>query len=251
MAEKIRVDKLLGNMGLGSRKEIKNSVKQGKVLINGHKATDSGQLVDPKEDSVVFSGKPVVYEPYVYLMLHKPAGYVSATQDNKEKTVMELLQAPYDKMDLFIAGRLDKDVEGFVLLTNDGDFAHRILSPKKHVPKTYFAEIQGTAQEEDIQKAKEGIVIDGDYTCQEAKLQILTKGEVSQVLLTIYEGRFHQVKKMFAALGKSVLYLKRIAIGGLLLDEKLALGSFRQLSKTEVEILEKGNPDFALENWNP
>lgn len=237
MAEKIRVDKLLSNMGMGSRKDIKDAVKKGLVSVNGEKIKDSGLAVSPESDTIALNGKKVVYEQFLYIMMNKPSGYVSANEDKRDKTVMDLLEAPLKQRKLFVAGRLDKDTEGLLILTNNGAFAHNMLSPAKHVAKTYYAKIDGCVTQDDISAFHDGITIDGDYKCKSAQLNIIKSGAQSEIELTIYEGRFHQVKKMFEALDKQVVYLKRIRIGGLKLDSSLISGGCKKLSDEEVAMI--------------
>lgn len=234
MGEKLRLDKWLANMGMGSRKDVRAMIRRGEVQLNGKVHKVFSTTVDTDKDQVVCRGQQVIYEKYIYLMMNKPAGYVSANEDKRDPVVMELLQEPYSYMELFVAGRLDKDTEGLLVLTNNGKFAHNMLAPKKHVPKTYYVEIEGRATEEDGKRLAEGITIDQGYTCMPAQLEILESGETSRVHLTICEGKFHQVKRMFAALGKPVTYLRRVKMGGLSLDETLPLGEVRPLTREEV-----------------
>lgn len=181
-------------------------------------------------------GRPVSYRKFEYYMLHKPAGVVSATKDPKEKTVLDLIDGA-KRRDIFPVGRLDKDTEGLLILTNDGALAHRLLSPAKHVDKTYYAKVLGEVTEEDIRRFKEGLDIGDEKPALPADLTIISAGEVSEVSLIIREGRFHQVKRMFQAVGKEVTYLKRTAMGGVVLDEDLAAGKWRELKKEELEQL--------------
>lgn len=237
MSEKLRLDKLLSHMGLGTRKEVRTLIKQGLVSVNGVTAKKPEQAVDPSRDQVISCGQPVLYEPFIYLMMHKPAGYLSATEDMRDPTVMALLPEPYNQMDLFIAGRLDKDTEGFLLLTNNGQFAHNMLSPKKHVPKTYYARIDGLVTEEDRLHFSQGLTLEDGMVCQPAELTIVQAEPASEILLTITEGKFHQVKRMFEAVGKSVTYLKRVQIGQLPLDDTLSPGQIKKLSPEEVALI--------------
>lgn len=238
MSEKLRLDKLLGHMGWGSRKEVRALIKQGRVSVNGVVATKADHLVAPDSDQVVCCGQAVVYEPFIYLMMNKPAGYLSATEDMRDRTVMALLPEPYSQMALFIAGRLDKDTEGFLLLTNDGQFAHNMLSPKKHVPKTYYARIDAPVTEEDVQAFAQGLTLEDGTVCRGAKLEVIPSGaQQAEIYLTLTEGKFHQVKRMFEAVGKQVLYLKRVQIGQLALDEGLALGAVRKILPEEIRLI--------------
>ncbi len=235
MSEKLRLDKLLGHMGLGSRKEVRSLIKQGQVSINGIVVKKPEQTVDAASAQIICCGQPVQYEPFIYLMMNKPAGYLSATEDMRDPTVMALLPKPYSQMALFIAGRLDKDTEGFLLLTNNGQFAHNMLSPKKHVPKTYYARLNGQVTAEDITRFAQGLTLEDGMICQPAELTIIKAGPVSEILLTITEGKFHQVKRMFEAVGKSVTYLKRVQIGQLPLDESLGPGQIKKLDASDLE----------------
>lgn len=236
----MRLDKLLANMGFGTRKTVKNVLKSKEVTVNGQIEKEGKTHVDPEKDQIVVSGEIVQYQEFVYLMLHKPQGVVSATTDNLHKTVIDLLQPQDNVFDPFPVGRLDKDTEGLLILTNDGTLAHNLLSPKKHVDKCYEAIIEGLVDEEDIQAFEEGITLEDGFKCQSAKLEILSvdrEKEESVIQVTIREGKFHQVKRMFEAVDKSVRYLKRLSMGELQLDEALALGDYRPLTKEELDSL--------------
>ncbi|UOE96535.1 pseudouridine synthase [Alkalihalobacillus sp. LMS39] len=233
----MRIDKLLANMGYGTRKEVKKLLKTGTVLIDGQPAKDPKTQVDPEKNEVVVHGEIVEYKEFIYLMLNKPKGVISATEDTEHETVVDLLAYEHAMFDPFPVGRLDKDTEGFVLLTNDGKLAHELMAPKKHVPKTYIATVRGRVSEEDIAQFKQGVELDDGYVTKPAELIINKQGEISSISLTISEGKFHQVKRMFIAVGKRVTELKRISIGPLQLDEELALGEYRELTEDEVELL--------------
>lgn len=230
----MRLDKMLANMGYGSRKEVKSLVKNGAVLINGETVKRSQTHVDPEKDEVLVQGEHVEYKEFIYLMMNKPAGYLSATYDERDKTIIDLLEPEDIVYDPFPVGRLDKDTEGFLLLTNDGKLAHRLSSPKKEVGKTYFARIEGRVDETDKERFAKGIQLEDGYVTKPAQLTIIKRGAVSEIELTITEGKFHQVKRMFEAVEKRVLYLKRISIGGLPLDEDLELGEYRELTEEEI-----------------
>lgn len=232
----IRLDKYLADMGMGTRSELKKMIRSGRVQIDGVPAKKPEEKVNIESQTVTLDGKSVVYQTMEYYMLHKPAGVVSATKDKKEKTVLDLIDGQKRK-DLFPVGRLDKDTEGLLLITNDGDLAHRLLAPGKHVDKVYFAHIDGRVTEEDIQQFAEGLDIGDEDLTLPAKLEILVSAEESEILLTIQEGRFHQVKRMFEAVGKKVTYLKRMSMGSLVLDEHLKKGEYRPLTKEELEKL--------------
>ncbi|OMF22409.1 16S rRNA pseudouridine(516) synthase [Paenibacillus sp. FSL H8-0548] len=242
MSKKIRIDKLLAHMGLGTRSEIKRAVKLGKVTFAGKVIKDSGLIVDSETTEVAFEGTPVVYQELVYFMLNKPQGVISATEDGRERTVIDLLE-PQDRLrEPFPVGRLDKDTVGLLLLTNDGQLAHELLSPRKHVAKTYEAIVQGKVGEDDKQSFAAGVALDDGYMTMPAVLEIreyeMRENEVfSSIALTIMEGKFHQVKRMFEAVDKTVVYLKRAAMGPLKLDESLPEGAYRELTNEEIELL--------------
>ncbi|WP_243291151.1 pseudouridine synthase [Bacillus sp. FJAT-47783] len=231
------MDKLLANLGFGSRKEVKKLLKSGVVKADGHTVTDPKIHVDPMEQEVTVNGEVVEYKEFIYLMMNKPAGYLSATEDATEETVIDLLECEDVVYQPFPVGRLDKDTEGFLLLTNDGQLAHQLTSPKKHIPKTYYAHILGEVTEEDGAIFKQGVVLDDGYKTKPGQLEIVESGSKSIIYLTITEGKFHQVKRMFEAVGKKVTYLKRVSIGPLSLDEDLQVGEYRELTDEEIELL--------------
>ena len=232
----IRLDKYLADMSIGTRTEVKKLIRQGKVAVDGLIVKNPDIKVDTDTQNVTCNGIAVTYETYEYYMLNKPAGVISATSDEKEKTVLDLIDSKKRK-DLFPVGRLDKDTEGLLLITNDGELAHRLLSPKKHVDKLYYARVEGFVGMEDIDAFAKGLDIgEGEYT-KPAKLEILKSDIISEIKLTIQEGKFHQVKRMFEAVGKKVIYLKRLEMGTLKLDEGLALGEYRPLTQKELEDL--------------
>lgn len=233
----MRLDKLLSNMGYGSRKEIKIIVKSKAVEVNGKVAKDVSMHVDSEKDDILISGEKVIYTEFIYLMMNKPPGVISATEDKKDQTVIDLLEPIDQHFQPFPVGRLDKDTEGLLLITNDGHLTHQLLSPKKHVPKLYFAEIGGMVTEEDILRFKEGVILEDGYLTKPGDLTILRSGETSEIELIITEGKFHQVKRMFEAVGKRVTYLKRLKMGSLELDSSLELGQYRPLTEKELEEL--------------
>ncbi|MDP4085924.1 MAG: pseudouridine synthase [Bacillota bacterium] len=235
----MRLDKLLANLGYGSRKEVKQLLKSGAVKVNDVVVKDAKQHVDPLNEMVTLNGEVIEYKEFIYLMMNKPAGVLSATEDNREETVIDLLEVDDQVYQPFPVGRLDKDTEGLLLITNDGQLAHRLLAPKKHVPKTYFAVINQEVTEEDILAFKKGVTLDDGYVTKPGELKIVKSGLHSDIELTITEGKFHQVKRMFEAVGKKVLYLKRISMGPLLLDETLELGEYRELTEEEIELLKE------------
>lgn len=234
----MRLDKFLCETGFGTRSQVKEMLKKGQVTVNGVAAKKPEQKIDEHKDQITCQGKIASYEKYVYYMLHKPAGVVSATEDKREKTVLDLLKSEDRRDGIFPVGRLDKDTEGFLLLTDDGDLAHRLLSPRKHVDKTYYAKIAGGVTEAHIERFREGLDIGDEKKTLPAMLEILaSKTETSEIRITIHEGRFHQVKRMFEAVGCKVTYLKRLSMGAVALDETLAPGDYRPLNEKERELL--------------
>lgn len=233
----MRIDKLLSNMGIGSRKEVKEYIKKGLVKINGVTVEKPTLKVNESQDEITFEGEQIIYEKYIYLMMNKPKGVISATKGYNCKTVIDLLEENYQNKDIFPAGRLDKDTEGLVFLTNNGILAHNLLSPKKKVVKKYFATVENPLTNKDIEAFKNGIYIrELNYLTIPAKLEILSEKEC---FVYICEGKYHQVKSMFFETGNKVNYLKRISIGSLILDEKLNPGEYRRLSDDELEELMK------------
>lgn len=236
----MRLDKLLAHTGFGTRKTVKLLIKKNQVKVNGRLEKDGKLQIDPDNDEITVSGEKVSFHPFIYLMLHKPGGVISATSDHQQKTVIDLLGAEDRLLNPFPVGRLDKDTEGLLLLTNDGNLAHNLLSPKKHVTKRYLAVISGIISEDDIQSFKMGISLNDGVVCRPADLAILSLNEQdkrSTVQVSIREGRFHQVKRMFKAVGKQVLYLKRLSMGPLKLDPSLPKGHCRPLTEEELELL--------------
>ncbi|WP_418223190.1 pseudouridine synthase [Clostridium isatidis] len=233
-----RLDKILSNLGYGTRKEIKQVVRKGFVEVNGEIVKDSGMQVNPEEDKISINGEEIYYRKYIYLMMNKPAGIVSATFDNKDETVIDLLEIDHQVFNPFPVGRLDKDTVGLLFLTNDGELNHRLISPKWKVDKVYYAKINARVTDKDVKRFKEGITLDDGYVCKEAILEILsTSDKESEVKITIQEGKFHQVKRMFEAVNKKVTYLKRIEFGTIKLDEDLEEGEYRELTEEEIAIL--------------
>lgn len=233
---KLRLDKYLADMGTGTRKEVKKFIQQGCVTVGGIPVKKPEIKVDTEQDEIYLNGKKIGYLDYEYYMLNKPAGVISATEDAHGQTVLDLIGTKQRK-DLFPVGRLDKDTEGLLLITNDGELAHRLLSPKKHIDKVYYAKINGRVTEEDVSVFREGIDIGEKKPTLPGKLVILQAGELSEIELTIREGKFHQVKRMFEAVGKEVVYLKRLRMGSLVLDKNLKPGEYRHLTEKELEDL--------------
>lgn len=236
MSTLLRLDKFLADVGIGTRTQVKQMIRKGQIQVNGTVIKKPEYKIDAQKDRVAASGEELSYQKYRYFMLHKPAGCVCATEDRKEKTVLSLVPEEYRK-DLFPVGRLDKDTEGLLLLTNDGDLAHRLLAPKKHVDKTYYAKIEGQVTEQDVEAFREGIDIGDDKLTMPAVLEILHSSDLSEIQVTIQEGKFHQIKRMFEAVGKKVLYLKRLTMGPLHLDPLLGPGEIRPLTEEEVKAL--------------
>lgn len=230
----IRLDKYLANAGAGTRTEVKNKIRKGLVTVNGEVVKKPETKLDADRDAVCVGEKPLDYQKYEYYMFHKPAGCVTATQDNLHQTVMDFISSG-KKEELFPVGRLDKDTEGLLLITNDGALAHELLSPRKHVDKTYYAKVEGIVSETDRQAFLKGVDIGEEKPTLPAELEILKSAEISEVCLTIREGRFHQVKRMFEAVDKQVMYLKRLSMGAISLDEHLKKGEYRPLTREEIE----------------
>ena len=231
----MRLDKYLADMNVGTRSELKKDIRKGLVTVAGTVVKDPGKNVEPLKDEVFYRGRKIEYETFVYYMLNKPAGVISATDDKRMQTVIDLLPEER-RRHLFPVGRLDKDTEGLLLITNDGELAHRLLSPKYHVDKKYFARIRGAVTSEDAEAFARGISLE-DFTCMPADLVIERSDEISEVMVTIREGKFHQIKRMFEALDKEVIYLKRLEMGSLILDEELVPGEFRRLTEEELRSL--------------
>ena len=230
----IRLDKYLADMGIGTRSRIKKEIRSGQVIVNGKPICRPELKINTDQDEVLFQGEPVTYEEYEYYMLNKPAGVISAASDRQETTVVDLIK-DRKRDDLFPVGRLDKDTEGLLIITNNGELAHRLLSPKKHVDKVYFAKVKGIVTEDDIECFAQGLDIGDEKPTLPAELVICSSDEISGILLTIREGRFHQVKRMFQAVGKEVVYLKRLRMGPVTLDDSLKPGEYRRLTEEEVD----------------
>ena len=227
---KERIDKIIASMGRWSRREVKGLIREGLVLLNGQPAASPEEKVEAETAEIIVAGEPLRYRRFTYLMLHKPAGLLSATEDSRQRTVMELLPEDLRRRGLFPVGRLDRDTEGLLLLTNDGDLAHRLLTPKNHVDKVYRALLDAPLTGEDAAAFAAGIKL-GDG---------LRMGEdPREGFVTLHEGKFHQIKRMFLGRGKTVLYLKRLSMGGLSLDQKLGKGEYRYLTEEEVAKLRK------------
>ena len=250
----MRLDKFLANSGIGTRKEVKEILKNKKVSVNDIFVKDGKIQINEEKDIVKCENKIINYKPFVYIMMNKPAGVISATEDNYHKTVIDLLKNEYSTYNIFPVGRLDIDTEGLLLLTNDGILSHNLLSPKKHVDKKYYVKIAKSLSENDIKTLENGIKLEENFVTKKAKVEIVCNDSEKEsedfnffenknnknenlVYITISEGKFHQVKRMFKAVNNEVLYLKRVKMGSLLLDEKLELGEYRELTEEELNNL--------------
>lgn len=229
----MRLDKFLGEMGIASRSQIKEMAKKGRILVNGQIEKKSERKIEPEQDCIEVDGKYVQYTAFEYWMLNKPQGVVSATEDGRYPTVVRLIEEAKRK-DLFPVGRLDVDTEGLLLMTNDGGLAHRLLSPKNHVDKVYDARIEGRLPADSKERVEKGLVLEDGTPTLPGRLEILSDQEIR---LTIQEGKYHQVKRMMEVLGCKVVYLKRISMGALVLDENLAPGEYRALTEEEKQKL--------------
>lgn len=234
----IRLDKYLADAGQGTRSQVKNLIRSGSVKVNGITAPKGDIKLDSEEDLVEVSGKKIDHFEFEYFMLNKPVGVVSATTDNRDKTVIELIKED-KRRDLFPVGRLDKDTEGLLIITNDGKLSNSLLAPGKHVAKKYYADVRGSVTEETVSLFEVGLDIGDDNNTAPANLEIIATGEVSSVIIEITEGRYHQIKRMFHAVGMEVLYLKRLCMGPLSLDSNLECGDYRRLTNDEVKMLKE------------
>lgn len=238
MSKQVRLDKYLADMNVGTRSEVKTLIKKKCVKVNGAIVNKENIKIDMENDEVMLNDSIIKYVEYEYYMLNKPAGVVSATEDSKDRTVVDLIKE--NTKELFPVGRLDKDTEGLLILTNDGQLAHNLLSPKKHVDKKYYARIKGVVDIEYIEQFSKGLNINDEYVTKPALLEIISvdkENNQSEIYVTITEGKYHQVKRMFKAVGMEVVYLKRVSMGRIILDERLELGEYRLLSDEEVRLL--------------
>lgn len=237
---KLRLDKYLADMQLGTRSEVKEYIRKSRIKVDGEVIRTPDFKIDTNQQAVTFDGQDITYVENEYYMLNKPAGVLSAANDKKAQTVVDLIETK-NRKDLFPVGRLDKDTEGLLLITNDGPLAHNLLTPKKHVDKVYYAKVRDVMGKEQVRLFSEGLKIHDDFTALPAKMEIIqTHGQKGQedayteVHVTIHEGKFHQIKKMFEAVGSEVLYLERLSFGPLELDQSLERGSYRKLSEEEI-----------------
>ena len=230
----MRLDKFLCDLQLGTRSQVKEYIKKGNITVNDVIIKKPDYKINESSDTIMYRGEVLTYQSLYYYMLHKPAGVVTATRDNHDSTVMDLLAGAFGR-DLFPVGRLDKDTEGLLLITNDGELAHNLLSPRKHVSKTYYAECTGIINTDKLTRLEQGLDIGDTEITLPAKAELISQSDAAYAIrLTIVEGRFHQVKRMIAAIGGSVTYLKRISMGSLVLDEKLPKGKYRSLTENEI-----------------
>ena len=234
--EQMRLDKFLGVTGCCSRAEAKKAIRAGGVTVNGAVARTADCKLDPLRDRVIFCGKPVVYRKYTYILLNKPAGVVSATEDGRERTVLDLLPHDMRKEGLFPCGRLDKNTLGLVLLTDNGELGHRLLAPKSHVEKEYRFEAKFPISQEEATRFEQGLVLEDGYETKPAKIAL--EGDGDRGVITLVEGKYHQIKRMLEALNNQITYLERIRFGPLTLDQTLERGAWRYLTEQEIRVLE-------------
>lgn len=237
--KKMRLDKYLVHVGYGTRSVAQKVIRSKRVKVDHQVVVKPETSINPLTSIVEVDGEQMDYEEFYYFLLNKPGGYITATEDEREQTVLDLLEQRDQNKEVFPVGRLDKDTEGLLILTNDGKMAHSLLSPKRHVDKVYYAKVLGRMEEVDIEIFAKGIVLDDGTTYEPGKLEIITSGEESEIYVTIREGKFHQVKRMVQAVGKEVVYLKRIKMGGLSLPEDLSLGTYRSMTQEELDRLIK------------
>ena len=241
----LRLDKALADMQAGTRSQVKELIRKKRITVNGDIVTKPEFKVDTDKDTIFLDDKCLSYTEYEYYMLNKPAGVISATEDKSQQTVIDLIKTRKRK-DLFPVGRLDKDTEGLLLITNDGALAHNLLSPGKHVDKTYYSIVKGRIDKDIVDTFAKGFIVDKELTAIPSKLEIISYNsdkDCSEVNITIQEGKFHQIKRMFAAVGSEVLFLKRLSFGSLGLDNTLKPGEYRSLTETEVNLL-KNNQNY-------
>lgn len=230
----MRLDKLLSDMGIASRSELRQIIKSGRVMVDGLAVTAPEKRIDSDSTRISLDGRELKYRKFRYFMMDKPAGVLSATEDSRQETLLDLLPPELKRLGLFPVGRLDKDTSGLIILTNDGDFAHRVISPKSGIWKLYRARVDGQLDVGDVEAFEKGLVLGDGTACLPAKLELLPGGDC---LVRVTEGKYHQVKRMLASRGAPVLELRRLAVGGLELDEKLGPGGFRELNEAELDRL--------------
>lgn len=232
----MRIDKFLSNMGIASRTESSKAARQGGILVNGVAVKGADVHIDPDKDEVIFCGRTIEYRKYTYILMNKPDGVVSATEDGKDKTVIDLLPEELQKLNLFPCGRLDKHTLGLVMLTDNGDLAHRLLSPKHHVKKKYFFESKFPLTDEEIKYLEAGATLEDGYITKPAEIELCADKKSGYI--TLVEGKYHQIKRMLESVNNKITYLERVTFGPLVLDESLARGEWRFLTKNEIEQLE-------------
>ncbi len=232
----MRIDKFLSNMGIASRTESSKAARQGGILVNGVAVKGADVHIDPDKDEVIFCGRKIEYRKYTYILMNKPDGVVSATEDGRDKTVIDLLPEELQKLNLFPCGRLDKHTLGLVMLTDNGDLAHRLLSPKHHVKKKYFFESKFPLTDEEIKYLEAGATLEDGYVTKPSKIELGADGKSGYI--TLVEGKYHQIKRMLESVNNKITYLERVTFGPLVLDESLARGEWRFLTKNEIEQLE-------------
>ncbi len=235
-----RLDKILASQGTLSRRDVKDLIKKGLVTVNGKVVKDSSQKIDENSDVVTVNGDEVILKKHIYIMMNKPQGVISASDGKDEKTVVDLVPDALFRKGLFPAGRLDKDTTGFVLITDDGDFAHKILSPKNHIFKTYIAGLEHDLTDNDVKMLENGITLGDGTVLKEAKVEIMQTGDTPFVKIMICEGKYHQVKRMFAAAGNKVVSLHRSKMGNLELDSTLKPGECREITPEELVLVQSG-----------
>lgn len=250
MSDKMRLDRFLANSGIGTRKEVKEILKKRKIKVNDVIIIDGSAHINENTDIIMYGEKEISYRPFVYIMMNKPNGVISATEDKEHRTVIDLLGEEYRTYNIFPVGRLDIDTEGLLLLTNDGQMAHNLLSPKKEVNKKYYVEVRDPVLKIDIEKLEKGILLEENFVTKDSKVEVIENSKISidktngqrnpsKVFITITEGKYHQVKRMFKAVGNKVIYLKRIEMGSLKLDPTLNPGKYRELTQKEISLLKK------------
>lgn len=232
----MRIDKFLSNMGIASRTESSKAARAGLILVNGVAVKKADIHIDPEKDEIIFCGRTIEYRKYTYILMNKPDGVVSATEDGKDRTVIDLLPEELQKLNLFPCGRLDKHTLGLVMLTDDGDLAHRLLSPKHHVKKKYFFESKFPLSDEEIEHLEKGATLEDGYVTKPSQIQLLENKQSGYI--TLVEGKYHQIKRMLESVNNKITYLERVTFGPLVLDESLARGEWRFLTKDEIEKLE-------------
>lgn len=233
----MRLDKFLSHMNIGTRTDVKKEIRAGAIKVNDNIILDPSFIIKEKFDIISIKGKTIEYEKFIYILLNKPKGYITANKDNRHSVVMDLLKEDDKRKDLFAVGRLDMDTTGLLILTNDGEFSHKSLSPKSHVSKKYYVEVLGQVYENHIKLFKEGLILRDGYKCLSSNLEILESGNNSKCIVEIYEGKYHQVKKMFYSIGCEVIDLKRISFGNLELPSTLKEGEYIFLSEKDLECI--------------